>query len=210
MRSEQISHYLNIPPTTVRRTIAKGYQESKENEGRGRHPKTTKLQDEAMVEKAHKNCHTTNFEIAKKVACNVSTKRVKRRIAQKHLKKWVAQERVYLDEDLAQERLEWTLAYRHWTRGISRRKAMWGDEVSVERGGGKRRKWVFRYPNEKWNKDCVEPKARGGERGISQMMTGFFYGQTHGLFYQFFLILLLLAVELLESQLLMSMIIMTF
>jgi len=59
---------------------------------------------------------------------------------------------------------------------------MWGDEVSVERGGGKRRKWVFVYPNEKWNKDCVEPTARRGERGISQMMTGFFYGQTHGLF----------------------------
>ena len=106
MGSEQISHYLNIPPTTVRRTIAKGYQEGKENEGRGRHPKTTKLQDEAMVEEALKNRHTTYFEIAKKVAPNVSTKTVKRRIAQKHLKKWVAQERVHLDEGLAQERLK--------------------------------------------------------------------------------------------------------
>ena len=182
MNFEQISHYLNIPPTTVRNTIAKGYQEGKENEGRGRHPKTTKLQDEAMVEEALKNRHTTYFEIGKKVAPNVSTKTVKRRIAQKHLKKWVAQERVHLDEDLAQERLEWALDHRHWTREMWRRKAMWGDEVSVERGGGKRRKWVFRYPNEKWNKDCVEPTARRGERGISQMMTGFFYGQTHGLF----------------------------
>jgi len=70
MRSEQISHYLNILPTTVRRTIAKGYQEGKENEGRGRHPKTTKLQDEAMVEEALKNRHTTYFEIATKVAPN--------------------------------------------------------------------------------------------------------------------------------------------
>jgi len=106
MGSEQISHYLNIPPITVRRTIAKGYQEGKENEGRGRHPKTTKLQDEAMVEEALKNRHTTYFEIAKKVGPNVFTKRVKRKIAQKHLKKWVAQERVHLDKDLAQERLE--------------------------------------------------------------------------------------------------------
>ena len=63
-----------------------------------------------------------------------------------------------------------------------RRKAMWEDEVSVERGGGKRRKWGFRYPNERWNKDCIEPTARRGERGISQIMTGFLYGQTHGLF----------------------------
>jgi len=109
MGSKQISHYLNIPPTTVRRTIAKGYQEGKENEGRGRHPKTTKLQDEAMVEEALKNRHTTYFEIVKKVAPNVSTKTVKRRIVQKHLKKWVSQERVHLDEDLAQEMLEWAL-----------------------------------------------------------------------------------------------------
>jgi len=113
MGSEQISHYLNIPPTTFRRTIAKGYQEGKENEGRGRHPKTTKLKDEAMVEEALKNRHTTYFEIAKNVAPNVSTKAVKRRIAQKHLKKWVAQERFHLDEDLAQEMLEWALAHRN-------------------------------------------------------------------------------------------------
>ena len=74
MGFEQISHYLNIPPTTVRRTIVKGYQEGKENESRGRHPKTTKLQDEAMVAEALKNRHTTYFEFAKKVAPNVSTK----------------------------------------------------------------------------------------------------------------------------------------
>ena len=56
----------------------------------------------------------------------------------------------------------------------------------MERGGGKREKWVFRYPNEKWNKDCVEPTDRRGERGIGQMITGFFYGQTHGLFLPIF------------------------
>jgi len=87
MGSEQISHYLNIPPTTVRNTIAKGYQKGQENESRGRNPKTTKLQDEAMVEEALKNRHTTYFEIGKKVASNVSTKTVKRRIVQKYLKK---------------------------------------------------------------------------------------------------------------------------
>jgi len=87
MGCEQISHSLNIPPTTVRSTVAKGYQEGKENEGRGRHSKTTKLQDKAISEKALKNHHTTYSEIAKKVALNVSPKTVKRRIAQKHLKK---------------------------------------------------------------------------------------------------------------------------
>ncbi|RPB02935.1 hypothetical protein L873DRAFT_1585360, partial [Choiromyces venosus 120613-1] len=113
---------------------------------------------------------------------NISSMTVRRRLQQKHLKKWLAQERVHLDEDLAQERFEWALAHRHWTREMWRRKAMWGDEVAVERGGGKRRKWIFRYPKEKWNKDYIKPAARRGERKISQMMTGCFYGQTHGLF----------------------------
>jgi len=53
----------------------------------------------------------------------------------------------------------------------------------VETGGDKWRKWVFRFPNEKWNtKYCVVAPTRRGKRGITQMMTGFFYGQTHSLF----------------------------
>ena len=68
------------------------------------------------------------------------------------------------------------------TRGKWRRKEIWRDEVAVKRGGGKRRKCVCVYPNEEWNKGCVEHTARRGERGISQMMIGFFYGQTHGVF----------------------------
>ncbi|RPA90844.1 hypothetical protein L873DRAFT_1795255 [Choiromyces venosus 120613-1] len=63
-----------------------------------------------------------------------------------------------------------------------RRRAMWSDEVTVERGGEKRRKWIFRYPKEKRNKDCIESSTRVEERKVSQMMTGFFHGQRHGLF----------------------------
>jgi len=122
----------------------------------------------------------------------------------------VAQERVHLNEDLAQDRFESVLAPRHCTREIWRWKAIWRDQVSVKRLREKRRKWVFRYPNEKWNTDCVEPTSRRGERGNSHMMTGFFMVKLMVFFYLFFLILLLLGVELLECQLLMSMIIMTF
>jgi len=90
MTNHQISHYLDIPLSTVKSTFAKRDQEGKENEGRGRHPKTTKLQDHAMVEEALKNRHTSYSEIAERVAPNVSAKTVKRRLAQKLLKKWMA------------------------------------------------------------------------------------------------------------------------
>jgi len=124
MKFGQISHYLNIPPTTVRNTIAKGYQEDKENDGRGRHSKTTKLQDEAMVEEALKNRHTTYFKIGKKVASNVSTKTVKRRIAQKHLKNgWHKRESIWMKIWL---RRGWN---GHWTIGTGQERCGEGRHV---------------------------------------------------------------------------------
>ncbi|RPB04479.1 hypothetical protein L873DRAFT_1933563 [Choiromyces venosus 120613-1] len=160
MPLREISNYLNIPLTTVHDTVAAGDQEGKERKGRGRYPKISKAQNDAMVEEALKNHNTTYKDIAKKIASEVSEKTIKHRLAEENLKKWVAQERVHLDEPLAQKRLEWTLAYRHWTKEIWRRRAIWANEVTVEKGGGKRRKWIFRYLKEKWNKDCIEPTAR--------------------------------------------------
>jgi len=61
-----------------------------------------------MVKEALKNRHTTYSEIAERVAPNVSGQTVRRRLGKKHLKKWIVQERAYLDKDIAQERLEWT------------------------------------------------------------------------------------------------------
>jgi len=85
---------------------------------RGIYPKTTKLQDAAIVEEALCNCNASYSEMAKKVAHNVSAMTVRRKFLQKHLKKWLAQERVYLNEDLAQVKMEWALAHRHWTRDM--------------------------------------------------------------------------------------------
>ena len=106
MSYRQISYLLEIPLNTVKDTILKEDQEGKERRGRGRYPKTTKLQDDAMVEEALNNRNASYSEIANKVAPNVSAMTVRRRLAKKHLKKWLAQERVHLDEDLVQERLE--------------------------------------------------------------------------------------------------------
>jgi len=102
----QISHHLGIPLNTVKDTILKRYQAGQERKGRGRYPKTTKLQEAAMVEEALCNWNASYSEMAKKVVPNVSAMTVRRRLQQKHLKKWLAQERIHLDEDLAQERVE--------------------------------------------------------------------------------------------------------
>ncbi|RPA91219.1 hypothetical protein L873DRAFT_1871685 [Choiromyces venosus 120613-1] len=107
-----------------------------------------------MVEEALKNYNTTYKYIAKKIAPEVFEKTIKHRLAENNLKRWMAKERLHIDETLAQKRLEWALAYRYWTKEIWRRRAIWTGEVTVERG----------------------------ERKVSQMMTGFFHGQRHSLF----------------------------
>ena len=86
MSYRQIALYLNIPLNTVKDTIQKGYQEGQERKGRGRYPKTTKLQDDPMVEEALSNCNTSDSENTKNVAPNVSAMTVRRRLQQKHLK----------------------------------------------------------------------------------------------------------------------------
>ena len=86
MSYSQISHLLEIPLNTVKDTILKEDQEGKERKGRGRYPKTTKLQDNGVVEEALSNPNTSYSEMANKVVPNVSAMKVKRRLAQKHLK----------------------------------------------------------------------------------------------------------------------------
>ncbi|RPA94301.1 hypothetical protein L873DRAFT_1846719 [Choiromyces venosus 120613-1] len=90
MPLREISNYLNIPLTTVHDIVVAGDQELKERKGRGRYPKTSKAQNDAIVEEALKNCNTTYKDIAKKIATGVSEKTIKCRLAEKNLKKWMA------------------------------------------------------------------------------------------------------------------------
>jgi transposase len=178
----EISQNLKIPLSTVFHTVHNTHPEGKDQKRSGRPRKSTEEEDKAMLAVALDEKTITYEEIAKKVAPQVSGYTVRRRLAEKHLHKWRAMEREHLDEETARKRMEWALAHRNWTREMWRKRVMWGDEVTGERGGGKRRKWIFRYPKDKWHKDCIEPTARVGERKVSQMMTGCFYGQKYGLF----------------------------
>ncbi|RPB00001.1 hypothetical protein L873DRAFT_1789226 [Choiromyces venosus 120613-1] len=101
MPLREISNYLTIPLTTVHDRVVAGDQEGKERKGRGRHPKTSKAQNNAMVEEALKNCNTTYKVIAKKITTEVPEKTIKYRLVEKNLKKLMVQERIHIDEALA-------------------------------------------------------------------------------------------------------------
>ena len=52
---------------------------------------------------------------------------------------------------------------------------IWSDECSVERGTGRDPVWVFRYPNEKWNKEMINPYKKG--KGVSVMVWAAFWSR---------------------------------
>ena len=70
-------------------------------------------------------------------------------------------------------RYQWALEHETWTFE-DWAKIIWSDECSVERGTGKRREWVFRTPNQKWQKDMIQPYKKG--KDVSIMVWACFWG----------------------------------
>jgi hypothetical protein len=50
---------------------------------------------------------------------------------------------------------------------------VWSDECSVERGRGKRAEWVFRNPDQKWDRDMVQ--TYGTNKNMKVMVWGAFW-----------------------------------
>ncbi|RPA93129.1 hypothetical protein L873DRAFT_1706792, partial [Choiromyces venosus 120613-1] len=146
--------------SNVFNTIKKTQPDGEEKKCVGRTKKSTKEEGVVMLEVALHNRTITYEDFAQKVPPQVTAYTVSRRPGEDHLAKWMAMEREHLDEETAKKRLEWALAHRDWAREMWRKRAMRGYEVTVERAGG--------------------------ERKVSQMMTGCFYGQKYGLFLPFF------------------------
>ena len=57
---------------------------------------------------------------------------------------------------------------------------IWSDECSVEKAAYACQIWVFRTPEEKWDKDYIHAVKKG--QGTSLMVWGCFWGKTHGTF----------------------------
>ena len=72
----------------------------------------------------------------------------------------MTKKRPLLTPEAAYKRLEWCTGYQDWTFE-QWRKVIWPDECSVEKGSGKQRAWVFRYLEEKWEKEMIQPVPKG-------------------------------------------------
>ena len=90
------------------------------------------------------------------------------------LTNWLAKKRPLLTPKVAKKRWDWCVLHSEWTFE-QWSKIIWSDECSVEKGSGKQRQWMFRFPEEKWNKKIIQPVPKG--KGVGVMVWAAFWGE---------------------------------
>jgi Transposase len=105
-------------PSLPLKTLAKKNKEpnSTEKSHMGRPRKTTREQDEQILQAALADRGQKYKDIQERVAPGVSITTIRRRLREKHLQKWLSMERMCLDDEITQERLDWAIEHRDWTR----------------------------------------------------------------------------------------------
>jgi DDE superfamily endonuclease/Transposase len=81
---------------------------------------------------------------------------------------WRCKKRPFLTEEHARNRLAWVSERIDWSEEWH--SIIFSDECSLERGSGKRGKWCWRTPQQKWSRDFVDPQKTG--KDISVMIWG--------------------------------------
>ena len=173
---KNVAHIPETPKSTIDYPID---QASKRPNGEsrpriGRPPKLSEHDKRHLIRVTRMNPHTTYARIKLQCGLDCSTDTIYRVLKEYGLINWLAKKRPLLSPEAAAKRLAWCLERRHW-RYEDWLKIMWSDECSVERGSGKERRWVFRFPYEKWEKEMIQPYLKG--KGVSVMVWGAFVGK---------------------------------
>ena len=173
----QIAEALNTSESTVKYTLYKTiHNENQEDKPHtGRPKRMTSRERRSLIRTVRSDPSINYSDLKENLGTNVSTSTLYREIKTYGLTNWLAKKRPLLTPEVAAKRYAWAKAREDW--GPDKwQKIIWSDECSVERGTGKNRKWVFRFPNEKWLQNMVQPVPKG--RGISVMVWGAFYHHT--------------------------------
>ena len=119
-----------------------------------------------------------NSKITYKQLCGLTDDKISKSTLYRVLKNsdiinWMAKKRSRLRLIDAELRLEWTKKHEDW---IYNRWAnvIWSDECSVKWGSDKRRQWVFRTPDQKWDKNMIQDVSKG--KDVRVMIWAAFWG----------------------------------
>ena len=74
---------------------------------------------------------------------------------------------IKLTPELAAKGLHWALERKDWS-AEQFQGTIWSDECLIEKSLNSRQTWVFRTPEEKWEKDCIAAVKKGN--GVTIMV----------------------------------------
>ena len=127
-----------------------------------------------IIKHARLNPRLTYSQLKSEAGLTCSRTTVYRALKEYGLTNWLAKKRPLLTPEVAKKRYDWCYQRREWTFE-EWEKIIWSDECSIEKGSGKQRQWVFRFPKEKWNKEMIQPVPKG--KGVSVMVWAAFWGE---------------------------------
>ena len=148
----------------------------------GRPPKLSKRDRRLILHTVKTNRAWTNEKVLQECCPHASLSTLSRFLSENGMRKWIAKRRPKLTDERAAKRLAWALERKDWS-AEQFQTTIWSDECTIEKSTQARQTWVFRTPDEKWEKDCIMAVKKGN--GVSVMVWGCFWGKQKGTFVPF-------------------------
>ena len=122
-------------------------------------------QTRRLIRHVRQNPKQTYAKVIKDFQLNCSHDTIARILKEYGIRKWIAKKRPLLTAEHAAARLKWCKEHVGWS--IEQWKSIiWSDECLVEKGSGERREWVFRTPDQKWDKEMIQPYKKGRDTTV--------------------------------------------
>ena len=144
--------------------------------------KLTKRDRRLILHTGKTNRTWTNEKVRQECCPHASLSTLSRFLHDNGMRKWIAKRRPKLTEERAAKRLAWALERKDWS--VERfQTTIWSDECTIEKSTHAKQIWVFRTPDEKWEKDCIMAVKKGHR--VSGMVWGCLGGKQEGTFVPF-------------------------
>ena len=162
----KVAGIFGVNKTTVYRIKAKFDEDGsvKRRRGSGRPRKTTKQEDDAIVEAHEDDRFRTPTETAE--GTNVSARTVKRRLYEQGLKARKPALKPRLTEHHKNARMQWAVTHRRWTVG-QWSNILFTDEASFSVSNKDRRFYCYRRRNERYLESTVRESINRGYGCVS-------------------------------------------
>ena len=148
----RIEKQYRVPKSSVRYVLSTHKsQRTKVSNPRSDRPKMLTIREQRhIIRIARRDPRITykNFKIQAEIDC--FTDIIYRLLKEENIINWICKKKFLLTSELVGKRYAWALKYENW-KWENWAQVIWSDEYFVERDTGKRRQWVFRTLDQKWN-----------------------------------------------------------